>query len=57
MIDFKKGDEVKWSYDWSIITHYGKVLIVREKSCTVLVEGPNGQFEKVNVKKNILNWD
>ena len=57
MIDFKKGDEVKWSYDWSIIMNYGKVLIVREKSCTILVSGPNGQTEKVTVRKNLLNWN
>ena len=57
MIDFKKDDEVKWSYDWSMIMHYGKVLVVRAKSCTILVEGPNGQFEKVTVQKNLLNWD
>jgi hypothetical protein len=57
MRDFRKGDEVKWSYEFSILTHYGKVMIVRKNSCTVLVSGPEGQTSKVNVPKRMLNFD
>lgn len=55
-MEFKKGDEVKFSYQGSIIMHYGKIERVNKKTCTVVMNN-NGAKEKICVAKEILNFD
>jgi len=58
VIEFQRGDEVKWGYDFSVIMHYGTVLMVRDKSCLIkVVNGITGEIEKVVIAKNILNFN
>ena len=58
MIEFQKGDAVKWGYNFSVIMNYGTVLMVRDKSCLIkVVNDVTGEIEKVVVAKNILNFD
>lgn len=57
MLEFQKGDEVKFQLDpYSMITYYGVVAVVRERSCTVIVDC-NGEKERITVSKKLLNFD
>lgn len=57
-VEFKRGDKVKFSYEYSVQMFYGTIRMVREKNCLVeVIDGFTGKSEKVMVNKNILNFD
>ena len=55
MSNFRKGENVRFGFDFSDQTFHGTIILVKSDSCLINVEDKvSGKSERVNISHNFL---